>query len=271
MIHHGDNADVMRTLERGSVSLVYMDPPFFTQRDFGAFDDRWTSFDAYVESVMARVVLGWHLLAPHGSLVLHVDPRSSHYFKVAMDGAFGRERFQDEIIWKYRRWPTAQPRFQRMHDVMLRYSRGDARWNQLFVPLSESTIRTFAGFTQSNARVDGRQVTTRVRSEVGQQSPGAYMPDVWEVPILSPAAGERTGYPTQKPVALVERLVLALTNEGDTVLDPYMGSGTTGEAALRNRRRFIGIDKGDEAIRVATARLANVRPVQTQAALFGDP
>lgn len=271
MIHQGDNLDVMQTLERGSVSLVYMDPPFFTQRDFGAFDDRWPSFDAYVENVLTRVVNAWALLDPKGSLVLHVDPRSSHYFKVAMDYALGRDRFQDEIIWRYRRWPTPQPRFQRMHDVLLRWARPGARWNQLFAPLAPSTLEKHGAGKQSATWDKGRN---RIGSKVDSDdpSPGAYLADVWDdIGTLAPVAGERTGYPTQKPVALVERLVLALTNEGDTVLDPYMGSGTTGEAALRNRRRFIGIDKGDEAIRVATARLANVRPVQTQAALFGDP
>lgn len=146
-----------------------------------------------------------------------------------------------------------------MHDTLLVYRRDvslgvKARWTQLFEPLAPSTIAAYGTGKQFAVRDPGKnRVKTNVSTEV--QSPGAYQSDVWEIGIVAPTCEERTDYPTQKPIALLDRLVLALTSPGDLVVDPYMGSGTTGVSAVRHERRFAGIDKNPHAVELAASRL----------------
>jgi len=265
-IFQGDNLSMLRELapwilELGGISLAYLDPPFCSQRDYTmpdgavAFGDRWASMADYVAALRERIFELRELLAPHGCLVLHVDPKTSHYLKVMGDEVFGPECFASEIVWRYRRWPSKTPNFQRVHDVLLRWVRmpGFQRWNQLYEPLAPSTLKTW-GTGRQRALFDdsGRR---RLSSTDGTASPGVSLGDVWEIPIIAPASKERTGYPTQKPEALLERLVLACTDPGDLVLDPCMGSGTTLAVAARLDRSAIGIDISPEAVRVARHRL----------------
>ncbi len=272
---HGDNLGALRALaETGEqVALVYLDPPFFTGREHTlversstlrgtarrrrvAFDDRWASLDAYLGALMERVTLARELLRPDGCLVLHVDPRTSHYSKVLCDEIFGADCFASEIVWRYRRWPSKTKNFQRMHDVLLRYVR-DARtvprFRQLYEPLAPSTLATW-GDKKQRAVVDasGRRLRS---STTHDATPGTPLGDVWEIGIVAPVAKERTGYPTQKPEALLARLVEACTEPGDTVLDPYVGSGTTVAACVRLGRRAIGIDVNRRAVTIARRRL----------------
>lgn len=268
---HGDNLAAMADLlaEGVRAHLIYADPPFFTQRAFYyerggsrelAFDDRWPSLETYVEALRLRCVAARDLLTPDGCIVVHVDPSTSHYVKVMLDGVFGRECFANEIVWRYRRWPTPTPHFQGMHDVLLRYVRDASakpRWTQLYEPLSAHTLKSWGGKKQRmTTDANGRHV----KSIVGDQdSPGALLSDVWEIGVIAPPSAERTGYPTQKPEKLLDRLISACTHPGDAVLDPYCGSGTTLAVAHRLGREAIGIDAGDVAIRVASARLAPKR------------
>jgi site-specific DNA-methyltransferase (adenine-specific) len=182
------------------------------------------------------------MLAPHGSAIVHVDPRTSHYVKVLGDEVFGANAFASEIVWRYRRWPSKTPNFQRVHDVLLRFVRDPShkpRFVQLFEPLAASTQSTWGS---------GKQ-----RAVVGA---GGRLGDVWEIGIIAPVSKERTGYPTQKPEALLERILRACTLPGDLVLDPYAGSATTLAVAARLGRRAVGIDESPVAIRVARERLA---------------
>jgi DNA modification methylase len=283
MLLHGDNRRAMADLGgpggelREKVSLVYLDPPFLTQRTFDAivkdedtpragplkarpkkmaFDDRWTGRAEYLEALGQRLVLVRSLLAAHGSVVVHVDPKTSHYVKVLGDEIFGEDAFASEIIWRYRRWPSKTPNFQRVHDVLLRW-RKDAstkpRFNQPYEPLAASTLATW-GTNKQRAVVekDGRRSRS---SSTDEPTKGVPMGDVWEIGVIAPVARERTGYPSQKPEALLERLVTALSDPGDVVLDPYAGSGTTLAVAARLGRRFVGIDQSDVAIEVASNRL----------------
>ena len=255
---------------RGRVTLAYMDPPFLTNRAFDAvvrgpararaktfaFDDRWASRGAYLSALGQRLVLVRETLAPHGSVVVHVDSKTSHYVKVLCDEIFGEDAFASEIIWRYRRWPSKTPNFQRVHDVLLRY-RKDAkaapRWNTLYEPLAASTLATW-GTNKQRAVVekDGRRSRS---SSTEEPTKGVPMGDVWDIGVIAPISRERTGYPTQKPEALLERLVSALSSEGDIVLDPYAGSGTTLAVAARLGRHFVGIDQSDEAVAIASSRL----------------
>lgn len=248
------------------IHLVYMDPPFFKGETFKlrsgvvAFEDRWSSMHQYLTYVVERAVLSFAKLVPGGSLVMHIDPTTSHYVKVALDTALGRKNFANEIIWRYRRWPTPQRAFQRMHDVLLRYVKpgAPAIFRQLFEPLSPSTVETWGDKAQRAVlRANStHRSTRRARSSVGNEaSPGAAMSDVWEIPIPAAASKERTGYPTQKPEKLLERVILALTEKGHRVLDPMCGSGTAIAVAVRLGREAIGFDTSDVAVATARARL----------------
>ncbi|HMI86814.1 MAG TPA: site-specific DNA-methyltransferase [Polyangiaceae bacterium] len=264
-IEFGDCALLVNAIE-SPLHLVYMDPPFFKGETFKlrsgevAFEDRWNSMHDFLDYVVSRAVLCFAKLVPGGSLVVHLDPTTSHHVKVALDAALDRKNFANEIIWRYRRWPTPQRAFQRMHDVLLRYVKPGAPpiFRQLYEPLSQSTIETW-GHKRQRAilRENPRDShARRARSSVGEEaSPGAAMSDVWEIPIPAAASKERTGYPTQKPEKLLERLVLALTNEGNGVLDPMCGSGTTIAVAARLGRQAIGFDSSEIAVVTARARL----------------
>lgn len=276
MLVSGDNSAALAALARRGTRamLVYMDPPFFTGREHAhvertrdesgvarrllpAFDDRWDSLETYLEALRERITLARDVLHPRGCLVLHVDPKTSHYAKVVCDEIFGADAFASEIIWRYRRWPAKTRNFQRVHDVMLRYVRDPQqtpRFCQLYEPLAASTTKTW-GSQRQRAVLDGSG--RRRRSSVtSDASPGAPLGDVWDISIIAPVARERTGYPTQKPEALLERLVSACTEPGDLVLDAYAGSGTTLAVCARLGRRVIGIDQSPQALAIIRKRLA---------------
>jgi site-specific DNA-methyltransferase (adenine-specific) len=269
-LFEGDNLGVLRGLaeqQPSSVTLAYLDPPFLTNQVHSAkdrktgktrvaFDDRWQDRAAYLEALAPRLLALRALLAPHGSIVIHVDPKTSHYVKVLCDEIFGDDAFASEIVWRYRRWPSRTPNFQRVHDVLLRYRKDPStppRWNPLYEPLAASTLATW-GTTKQRAvfEKNGRRARS---SSTSEPTIGTPMGDVWEIGVLAPVARERTGYPSQKPEALLERLVAALSDPGDLILDAYAGSGTTLAVAARLKRRFLGIDQSSVAIETTLARL----------------
>src|SRR5258708_8925999 len=239
----GDNLGVIRGLGRsdaGTVTLAYLDPPFFTNREHTAwlrkagaprgtarlrvpaFDDRWPGLSAWLDAMGGRLHAVRTLLAPHGSIVVHVDPKTSHYVKVLGDEIFGAEAFASEIVWRYRRWPSKTPNFQRVHDVLLRWRKDThvaPRWNQPYESLAPSTVATWGINKQRAVFAEGGR---RARSSsTSEPTAGVPMGDVWDVGVIAPIARERTGYPSQKPEALIERLVGALSDAHDLVLDPY--------------------------------------------------
>ena len=265
-IIRSDNLQAMRGLPDAEFALVYCDPPFLTGREHRtragcvAFSDRWAGLPDYLAALRARVTEARRLLLSDGCLVVHVDPRTSHYVKVMLDEVFGPGCFASEIIWRYRRWPAKTRNFQRVHDVLLRYVRdvdAEPRWAQLYEPLAASTRATW-GDRKQRAVVGKDRRRTRSES-TSEPSQGVPLGDVWEIGIIAPVAKERTGYPTQKPEALLERLIRAVTYPGDAVLDPYCGSGTTLAVCQRLGRRSVGIDESAEAVRVARGRLSPVR------------
>jgi site-specific DNA-methyltransferase (adenine-specific) len=276
-IVHGDNLGVLQAMGSelaGQVTLVYLDPPFFTMREFEsvsrrrngssppvrvltpAFDDRWSGLHSYLQSLRERLLALRQVLSPHGSLIVHVDTRTSHYIKVLGDEVFGPEAFASEIVWRYRRWPARTANFQRVHDVLLRWvadPQAKPRFNQLYEELAVSTLKTWGrGKQRAVVDQDGRR---RRSSTEPQPSPGVPLGDVWDISIIAPVGRERTGYPTQKPEALLQRLMQACTDEGELVLDPYMGSGTTVAVAARLGRRALGIDQSHVAVGVTRERL----------------
>lgn len=272
----GDNLTALERLaeQETRFALAYLDPPFLTGREHAlverkrtktgelvrtlkpAFDDRWESLDAYLASLRPRIAAARDLLLPDGCLVLHVDPKTSHYLKVACDQIFGRDCFASEIIWRYRRWPAKTPNFQRVHDVLLRYVKNPRvapRFQQLYEPLAASTIATW-GTKKQRAVTNASGRRTR-SSSTTEATPGAPLGDVWEIGIVAPVAKERTGYPTQKPEALMSRLIESCSLPGDWVLDAYAGSGTTATAARKLGRAALSIDESEQALEVARRRL----------------
>jgi len=242
----GDNLAHLETLALdprvvGHVALAYLDPPFGTGRDFGAYDDRWAGGRAeLVASLAPRLRLLHRLLGDDGSILVHLDHRVAHMVAILLDEIFGpgdrdpgadAPGFRNEIIWSYGLGGSSSRFYPRKHDTILWYTKG--------------TTWTFEA-----PRIPAKSV--RMRGETKKQ------PDVWDVPSINNMAKERTGYPTQKPLALLEPLVLAHTKKGDLVIDPYCGSGTTLVAAALHQRRAIGIDASEEAVAIAKKRLAEI-------------
>ena len=261
----GDNLDVLARLAdddavRGRVALVYLDPPFGTGRNFGAYDDRWKGGRAgLVESLRPRLVLLHRLLADDGSILVHLDQRVAHVIAVLLDDLFGvGERdpattpptpgFRSEIIWTYGLGGSSSRVYPKKHDTILWYSKGE-RWT--FDP-PRIAARSARMRGQSKKQLDVMIGPPRVDHD---DDDVRSLADVWDLAAINNMAKERTGYPTQKPLALLERFVAAHSRPGELVLDPYCGSGTTLVAARRLGRSAIGIDESPEAVRVARERL----------------
>lgn len=210
---------------------------------------------AYLTMMAPRLFELHRTLKATGSLYLHCDPSASHYLKVLLDNIFGPECFRNEIVWRYRRWPTKSRQFQKMHDILLFYSKspGGAHCFQTlygFEKLAPSTQKTF-GTRKQVADFSSGHRKPGLREE---QSPGPPLSDVWEIGIIAPHGRERLGYPTQKPEALLDRILSASSREGDVVLDPFCGSGTSLVCAERRRRQWIGIDVAEASISLIQQR-----------------
>jgi site-specific DNA-methyltransferase (adenine-specific) len=260
-----DNLDLLAVLPDRSVDLVYADPPFATgerqrlasirtgtgertRRGFGgreyryevvqdlAFDDD-LPLDRHLAALGARVREVHRVLADHGSLYLHVDWRTSHHVRLLLDDVFGANRFLNEIIWAYDYGGRHRDRWPRKHDTILWYAKGDD-WR--FERDAVDRIPYMAPGLVGPERASRGKLPT----------------DVWWMTIVPPASTERTGYPTQKPLRLLERIVAASSRPGDLVLDPFAGSGTTGAAAARLGRRWLLVDRNPVAVEIARARLA---------------
>lgn len=276
-----------------SVDLIYLDPPFNSKRIYNAFiggaqwvafEDTWRWYEAIDDfhavagnvslaptieglrrmlgegaelaylSYMANRLRECHrVLKSTGSIYLHCDPTMSHYLKVIMDGIFGKKNFRNEIIWHYRKWSTGKYTFQRNHDVILFYSRTSSRkraFNQLFMPRAASTLKRF-GTKRIISGYD--EVGQRLPSKVSDEdSEGVRLDDVWDIARVPPI---KQLYPTEKPLALLERIIKASSNPNDIVFDPFCGCGTTIHAAQNLGRRWIGIDVCVQACKVMQNRL----------------
>jgi site-specific DNA-methyltransferase (adenine-specific) len=275
----GDCFSILDDVSPNSVDLVYLDPPFFTQkqhslttRDGGQyynFSDIWNDIEEYSEHIKVRIEKCKSVLKESGSLFLHCDKSASHYLRVVADTVFGRENFQSEIIWSYKRWSNSKKGLLNNHQTIFFYSKTkNFKFNQKYDGYSPST--NIDQIVQIRER-DGRNKA--VYKKHGDGSPvlcsekrGVPMGDVWDIPYLNPKARERVSYPTQKPILLLERIIELVTDEGDLVIDPYCGSGTTLVAAKILKRNFLGIDQNEDAVALARTRLAN--PIKSESNLL---
>ena len=212
---------------------------------------------AYLTMMTIRLIELRRVLKKTGSIYLHCDPTASHYLKIVLDVVFGKQNFQNEIVWHYRRWSAAASRFQKMHDIIFWYTKTD---KYLFTkPIQPYTNPEWIEDTVRGV-VGGKLV--RLKDEEGKyirrqkENVGVLMHDVWEdINFIAPTAKERLGYPTQKPEALLERIIKASSKEGDWVLDPFCGCGTTVSVAERLDRNWVGIDITTLAINLIRNRL----------------
>ena len=265
----GDNLDVLPTLPDSFARLIYIDPPFntgsrqerermtviadpggdrrgfkgrryrATRRESGSYPD---SFDDYVSFLIPRIEAGLPCLTADGSLFVHLDWREAHYVKGALDRLFGRDRFMNEIIWAYdyggrprKKWPTK-------HDAILWYVRDPDDYIFNYEQMDRIPYMAPRLVTDEKA-ARGKTPT-----------------DVWWHTIVPTTGREKTGYPTQKPLGVLERIIKVHTEPGDCVLDFFAGSGTTGEAAARHARNFVLIDNNPQAVDIMTARLQRFEP-----------
>ena len=253
------------SLPKSCLDLIYIDPPYFTKRNHTGRDrtsttpdspqspspspltfiDRWQGGrHEYLDWLHARLTLLHPLLRPTGNLLLHLDWHAVHYAKVLCDQIFGDDHFQNELIWYYQTGGASKDRFSRKHDSILLYSKTDRFY---FDGKSISIPRTAKSMRRARS---GRGA--RIAADDTHKNPD----DVLAVPALNPMAKERNGYPTQKPVELLERLITALTPPGGSVADFFCGSGTTLVAAQKLGRQWFGCDNSPRAIDLARKRLA---------------
>jgi site-specific DNA-methyltransferase (adenine-specific) len=275
----GDCNEKLRDLPPQSVDLIYLDPPFFTNRRHRSstrdgscifsFDDNWSSQDEYASFINDRLEECKRVLKDTGSIYFHGDHNNTHIARNVMDNVFGCDNFRSEIIWYYKRWSNSKRGLLQQHQNILMYSKTvNFKWNQVFTGYSATTNVDQIMQKRSRDERGKAAYATDAKGKVvfSTEKKGVPLGDVWEIPFLNPKAKERTGYPTQKPLLLLEQLISLTTDEGDLVLDPFCGSGTTLVASHLMRRRHIGIDISEEAVQLSKDRLA--APIKTESNLL---
>lgn len=278
-IHLGDCLDVLRSIEKSSIDLIYLDPPFFTEKKHKlktrdrtkefSFDDIWGSDLAYGEFLFERISLMKEVLKDTGSIFVHCDKSGEHIVRAILDNVFGSENFQSEIIWSYKRWSNSKKGLLPSHQNIYFYSKTDNfKFNMMFTAYSETT--NIDQILQSRTRDEHNKsvydMLENGQFKHGKEKVGVPLSDVWEIPYLNPKAKERVGYPTQKPLLLLERIIELVTDKDDLVLDPFCGSGTTCVAAKLSNRKYIGIDKSEDAVALSNNRVLN--PIKTESNLL---
>ena len=278
-IHLGDCLEITKDIPDGTIALVYLDPPFFTQKvqklstrdrtkEF-SFSDRWKSTNEYADFLLTRLKEFRRVLASTGSIFFHCDNSASHVARLLLDEVFGQGMFRAEIIWHYRRWSNSQRTLLPSHQNIYFYSKTDGyKFNPIYEDYSPST--NVDQILQKRKRDEfGKSVYARDENGIpisNGDKKGVPASDVWDIPFLNPKAKERVGYPTQKPILLLERIIQISTDEGDTVLDPFCGSGTTLLAADLLNRHGIGIDISSDAVKLVKERLEN--PIKSKSHLM---
>lgn len=233
-LHCGDCIDIVPAQGWRGIDLVYVDPPFNTGRTLTGrgglrFDDRFAGTEGFIAFLRPRLAACIDALAPHGAILVHVDWRTSHRVRVLLDELLGEDAFVNHIVWHYGLGGSGPRSFARKHDDILFYAKGrDYHFTPPMVPAR-------------SARLAGRMKKST---------------DVLDIPAINNMALERTGWPTQKPLALLSTLVEACCPPGGTVMDPMCGSGTTLVAAARSGRMALGVDMDPKALRIASWRLS---------------
>lgn len=279
-IYCGDNLKMLKDIPSEAVDLIYIDPPFNSNRNYEvfwgdtqekrAFNDRFGDAQAYINYMQPRVVELYRVLKKTGSFYYHCDWHASHYIKVMLDQIFGFNNFQNEINWHFNLIGGNAKKYEKAHETIFYYVKGnDYTFNKDKVrePYSDGTLRGAKQdedgnliYTSGLGR-DGDRLNRKKNSRINPL--GKSPSDVWTmVKNYNPTGDERLGYPTQKPIALLERILLASSNEGDVVLDAFCGCGTTLVAAQKLKRNWLGIDISPTACRVMADRLYKIFKIE---------
>ncbi len=258
----GDNLEELAKLPKESIDLIYIDPPFFTHKQyevvFGdeaeirSFKDRWEGgTENYISWLKPRVQALYEILKSTGSFYIHCDWHANAHIRIMLDEIFGVENFRNEIIWAYKGGGQSKTRFPRKHDTIYFYTKGD---NWTFNYNEPSLKEEYCRELKDEVAIRRPGGKKKVYKWEGNPL-GKMVEDVWNIPVINPMAEERVGYPTQKPEALLKRIIEASSNKNDIVLDAFCGCGTTVAVAQRLGRRWIGIDISPTAIKIMQRRL----------------
>lgn len=275
------NGPLREEIERqGGVKLIYIDPPFDVGADFSmdikvgsdtftkkpsiieeiAYRDTWgKGADSFISMIYERLVLMRDLLSEDGSIYVHCDWRVNSYIALIMDEIFGRKNNLNQVQWHFKRWPTPAKEWQKMHNTIFVYTKAKGKhiFNKAYGERSEETQKRW-GSSKIVASHD--ELGNRIPSDYDSiDSAGAPLDDVWDISIIAPVAHERVDYPTQKPEALLERIINASSNEGDLVADFFCGSGTTAAVAEKLGRKWIASDLGKFGIHTTRKRMIGVQ------------
>ncbi|MBO0350214.1 site-specific DNA-methyltransferase [Phormidium pseudopriestleyi FRX01] len=275
----GDCLKLLEQIQDESVDAIYLDPPFFTEKTHKlktrdgskefSFDDLWGCHKKYAEFLYDRLVQLQRVIKSSGNIFVHCDATANYLIRDLLNDIFGPDQFRSEIIWHYKRWSNSKKGLLPAHQTIYFYSKSDSfTFNTLYTSYSEST--NVDQILQKRSR-DSQGKTVYARNEQGEvilndSKKGVPLSDVWEIPYLNPKAKERVGYPTQKPILLLERIIEIATNPGDLILDPFCGSGTTLVAAQLLGRHGIGMDISEDAVNLTQQRLIN--PIKTASKLL---
>ncbi len=272
----GDNLEILKKIDSESIDLIYLDPPFFSNRNYEviwgdegeirSFKDRWSGgIDHYIAWLKERIEELYRLLKPTGSLYLHCDWHANAYIRVdILDKIFGIKNLRGEIIWCYNGPSNVSKNFPKKHDTIYSYSKSNTyifNKESILIPYDETTLkrRKYAETKKKGIKFKGKEFTQYLQGKI----PFDWWYDIHAGGQIS--KHERIGYPTQKPEKLLERIIKASSNEGDIILDPFVGGGTTLAVAEKLNRQWIGIDQSVQAIKVTELRL------QKNANLYSKP
>jgi len=260
----GDNLELLQQEADESIDLIYLDPPFGTgstkrTRKGASYNDPESNPEALTAWLLPRFEQCRRALMAHGSLFVHLDYRTVHYVKVALDALFGRARFINELIWCYSVGGKSARRFGRKHDSILWYGKTA---NYAFFPERVRVPRKHGSHMKVIVDDKGEKVQIKTDKKTGKIyrypiNRGKVPEDWWtDIETLNRSDAQRCGWPTQKPIRLLERIVLGCTEPGDIVADFFSGSGTTAVVAQRHQRRFIAVDNSPQAIAITAQRLS---------------
>lgn len=262
-IYCGDNLEMLKDIPDESIDVIYIDPPFNSNRNYEilwgdtqekrAFEDRFGNAEVYISYMRPRILELYRVLKTTGSFFYHCDWHAGHYVKIMLDQIFGFNNFRNEIIWHYRKWAMKQVQFCSNHDTIFFYSKTDNKkrvFNHPYMERAASTLKRFGNAKITSGHdVNGKRLPSKTE---GEESKGVPMDDVWTIGRVPPV---KQIYPTEKPLALLERIIEASSNKGDIILDAFCGCGTTVAAAEKLKRKWIGIDISPTACRVISQRL----------------
>lgn len=257
-------------IDDNSIQLVYLDPPFFSQKiqsqynknedRYISFNDKWKNKEEYLTFIKNILIECKEKLNNSGLIFLHCDTSANHYLRILLDEVFGEDLFINEIVWAYKKWSNSSKKLLDGHQTIWVYAKTkNYKFKHIFISYSPTT--NIDQILQQRKRdINGKVIYKRNEDDsvvATNEKHGVPLRDVWELPFLNPKAKERVGYPTQKPIELLKRIIRISCDENDLILDPFCGSGSLGIAASILKCKYIGLDINEDAIKICNSRIKN--------------